>query len=67
MNFKPTKLKMIFFAVVFIIVDLALARLLICLDGCLPWYFNGLDFRFLFISFIAGILLYLIWSLFEKK
>jgi len=71
MNFKPTLWKSIVSVVLIIIVDFILAYFTMCLVElgytCPLWYIFTLELKNIIVSITCGILIYLIWSLIEKK
>lgn len=67
MNLKPTLIKPIVSVVLFFAVNLFLASQVICTDSCPPWYSFAFDRNIIFIGLVVAIVVYIIWSLFEKK
>jgi hypothetical protein len=76
MNFKPALWKSIISILVFLGLDFYFANSFLCIglseDGTsscanLLWYSHILDIQILIISLVAGIIVYFIWSLFQRR
>lgn len=71
MNFRPTVFKVIFSVILLIAVDLILSNFVICstpTGGSCPWVYTSLlNPTNLAISVISFVVIYVIWSLIEKK
>lgn len=78
MNFKPSKLKVLFAIIAFVVVDLFMAASTGCSSyvsnyssgsygGCPPWYAWTVEPMYLGLGLVAAILVYCVWSLVEKK
>jgi hypothetical protein len=66
MNFKPTLLKTILSFVGLMLVDWGMASTFTCLEESCPWYkflFYGAPIAY---GIVAGIIIYLVWSLIQK-
>ena len=67
MNWKPTLWKTIILILLIIITDIYLSSQIIVLDAPSNWYDFIFEPMILIVSLIIGILIYIIWSLFQKK
>ncbi|MEK6894960.1 MAG: hypothetical protein AABX48_00395 [Nanoarchaeota archaeon] len=73
MDFKPTLWKSVVSVLVFIVADYILSLPKACLEfaggpeRCYPLIGSSLDIKTIFFSILTGLIIYIIWSLFQKK